>query len=1502
MIKKVTECVYVHRYTLINDKRNKRWMQNIYRKKCMFHLTKINYSFVQKNKNINKNIYNMNCVELYRYSCLLERENITNVTIYKQINKRVEMIYKFLNPSKIILLIKLYIQNTHLNIYQSTFHCLIEVAITKLCEFHIEEIVKLYNIISKVENNQNVVYLFKYVNNHLINNYTFIDVKSFSMILNAHAKLRIKDMKLINKFLQIIIQNNLPFDIVNYSIFFNAFYKLKLVNNDFVHTLVTQFLSEVHVWMKTENYSTQILGDAGEENNPLVHGDVDIQNSNRKSQLIDYSPSHICNILLYFTIQNINNIVKSNEGKEVKDETNLSDNIYIPFLLDLLIKKKNLLKCEEIIMLCQIFKVLKIKNDILVNHVEKQLLVYFNNVKEKKINHNSENKSNSPFNSIVITDNILVKILFDMCTFYNDINVYNHSIQYFLHRKIDFSTSILLLYIYSEINLLNYKMITLLIQIINKNYVQNFHVENVFLLIRSFYKICINSQYYFVDNKVADNVLNNPQIVSHVACYTKDSYMAENISPHSSEAAVHIPNGTTNTSEKNNSMVSKKLFQDSEKAPVHGQLSAPQTGSSSSIAPIHVENMFQKIQKLSHNIFSKLEKDLLNKKIQTNQHNIRFLCKILYYATVLRKFSFLNNVINLFTNMESEEIGDFKNILNILHSYCYVKNSNICAHKIEEMSYRTVQEEAIIELTNKDLVLTHYHLIVNKQNYNREIKNMIYFLFVQCKLNDYRYVNPDVIKSWLNCSFLNIHLLGMLLCTLMSKELNVITYFNSENARKTISKILHSNEDLYNEIKNSHIILKKDNIFKYTNLYNQILLHVDKLILKCDNIYDITRIFNSAFIFLSYFEKLKSEQKLSTENLQMQKCIYKTLSNIEKNVLQNTHLYNKEFIILLSAICIYNNNYSYLPFAFFFQYFDLYIFKNYLSYLILLSSDEEIKNMANVVFSLMNYEKKENKINNYGENIESFYSIHISRIIASVENAVKNCTNSETYCNQIINTQGELNSNELSEVSHYKGTEKISTLMNLSHFQIKQIINIYKLLINKNDFEGNEFFKKVKEKYLHSSEINHVLLSNQSLNELNELCLSMLKKKVSNIFLFKQILKRNYEHINSENMHLLKYEYIINLLNICINLKKYNFFINESVVINIVLNNLCKFNTLHKMNKLIESLLQLKTWNSHVNLTNDLQLNVKQIYLDYFLNNQIIDLNKVLYLLYLLYNFNKTDHFYVIFECFLGKFFQLKQIKVCQKRRYNFITSLNNTLFIAKNMYTLSSHDENGKFSQSQRNPFESMNKSNDEYVIHLNKEKASIMEYEIRNIIEERKRMIQEFSYTDKVENIKNMKHATCINDHSFVTLFLLLDLLKNDKKIEHYKIYNFCHTLFKDYIYLLNKEVTIQCLYIYFYSRINEEFTQEHITLQENRFLDDKIHYILNILITFIHNLDVYSILKLSFIYINIYIYSRKNYHVNENIKILFEQINKKKSLIEKNNILYEQVMRYGNVYIEE
>ncbi|CRH00362.1 conserved Plasmodium protein, unknown function [Plasmodium relictum] len=1449
MIKKSTNLLSFDYYLINNGKYSKIWATNIFKK--YIHLANIYYSFIHKNKKINTNIYNMNCVELYKYSCFLQKGNINNENIYKKINRRVEMIYKFLIPSKIILLIKLYLENANLNVYHNTFNCLIEGTITKLNEFNLEEIVKMYSIISKMENNQNITYLFKYFNNHLINNYTFIDVKSFSIILNSHAKLKIRDIKLINKFLNIILENKLSFDIINYSIFFNSFYKLRIIDNDYIEKIVKEFLNELDVWRKCREQKNL-------ENDHLSSKEKLIIN-----KFINYYPHHICNILLFFTIFNINKISNINNSKEIENEINFNDNIYINFLLELLIEKKNLLRCEEILILCQVLKSFKIKNDILIDHIEKELLNYFNYIKEEKKNFNRNNEKLKNVNNIIqFSDGAVIKILFDLCTFYNDINIYRKSVQFFLQKKkkVDFNSSSLLLYIYSEINHLDYKMLNLLISVLNKNYLKNFQIENVFLLIRSFYKFCLNNQHYFVYDQIKENNILD----------TNKNSTTNNIS---NSNAIH-PCELTTVNNSNNYDNKNYIYEDIHKNNI---MDNKETHCSNedyfTEASNDIDDIFYKIHKLSNNIFTKLEEELLEKKIELNESNISQLCKILYYSVFLRKFAFLNNVINLFIN--KEDINGFKNILNILYSYSYIKNN--LYFNFHEINLIKVNKNCSKEC---DTVLKNYNFIINKRGYINELKNMIYFIFIQCKLNDYNYVNVDIISILLNSFFLNIHLLSILLNSLICKELSILINFAKDNGKEKLSKIC--SKDICDDLKNdTFLIIKNIDNFHYMKLYNKIFMHINKHILKCQNIYDITRIFNSSFILLSYIEKCRSENKLDDDVLQGEKHIHSILKKIEKNLTENYSLYNKEFIILLSAISIYSNNYFYIPFSFFFEYFNLYVFKNFISYLILLSNDEEIKYISNSIFSLTNYYSNCNKYNKK-QDIEDFYTFHISQIINSVKNN-----------------------------------------NNLNSFKINNIMNIYKLMVNNNNILNNTFFKKIKDLYIYSLEINSILLNNLSLNELNNLCLLLVKKKEPNTFLFKYTLKKNYEYVNLKN-EILSYDYIINLLNIYINFKKYNFSINDQMIINIILKNIDNFQTLHEINTLLQNIYLIKTINVYNNLIRELCYHIKKIYMNYFLNNETINLNKVVYLLYLLNNYDNSEIFYNMFQIFFVKFFKLSKIIVYQKKKYNFVNSLTNTFFMAKNIYSLNENVNINLDKDLKKNNL------NDEYIIYLNdnllvnniitdinepnnamkknkidmaisestsklecidysKVKESLINYDNNKYI---------YHSSNEIDEIKDKEHMLYINDYTFIILFLLLDIIRNEKRIESIEICSFIFKVFKNYIYFLNKEVIIECLYIYFFSQINNELSQEYNKVKLKNFNDDQIHYVLNILITFTHNLEIYSILKLSFIYINLFFFSQKNYQVKENIKILFEHINRKKDLIEKNNILYDQLKKYENI----
>ncbi|CRG96565.1 conserved Plasmodium protein, unknown function [Plasmodium gallinaceum] len=1450
MIKKATNILCFDYYIIKNDKYLRKWP--LIEFKRYLHLANIYYSFINKNKKINSNIYNMNCVEIYKYSCFLQKGNINNANIYKKINKRVEMIYKFLTPSKIILLIRLYLENSNLNIYRNTFNCLIEGTLTKLNEFNLDEIVKLYSVISKIENNQTIVYLFKYFNNHLINNYTYIDVKSFTIILNSHAKLKIRDIKLINKFLNIIFQNNLSFDIINYSILFNSFYKLRIIDNDFINKLVMQFLNEIDIWIKNRQQANLKDDNCSNKEKLIIN------------KFINYYPHHICNILLFFTIYNINKIANFNYSKEDENEINFNNNIYINFLFELLIEKKNLLKCEEILILCQVLKSFKIKNNILTNHIEKELINYFNYIKEEKKHFNKIQKLKNINDIILFNDDAVIKVLFDLCTFYNDINIYYESVQYFLQRKkkVDFNSSLLLLYIYSEINHIDCQMFNLLIHVLNKNYLKNFQVENICLLIRSFYKLSLNNQHYFKYNQIKEKNIRNQN----------ENTLANDISNPNVDNFYKVSSLNSSNNYDNKNVICENLHEkntlDDKEIVCSNEYYFTKTSK-------NLDDIFYKIHMLSDNVYSKLEKELLEKKIELNESNISQLCKILYYSVFLRKLTFLNNVINIFIN--KEDINGFKNILNILYSYCYVKkNLYINLNEI-----RLLKENK--NFSKKcDHVLKNYNYLINKRGYNNELKNMIYFIFIQCKLNDYSYINVDFINVLLNSFFLNIHLLSILLNSLICKDLNILINFPKDNQREEMSKIY--NMDFCNDLKNNTLILIKNvDIFYDMKLYNQILLQINKLILKCQNIYDITRIFNSSFIFLNYIEKCKNENKLDYDILQGEKYIHSILKKIEKNFIENYSLYNNEYIILLSAISIYNNNYFYIPFSFFFEYFNFYAFKNFISYLILLSNDEEIKYISNCIFSMINYSKC--KKYNKKQDIEDFYSFHISQIINNIKNSNDN---------------------------------------SLSSFKINNIVNIYKLMLINNDILNNSFFKKIKDLYLFSFEINSILLNNLSLNELNNFCLLLVKKKEPNTFLFKYVLKKNYEYLNSKN-EVLNYDYIINLLNISINLKKYNFSVNDQIIINTILKNVENFKTLHQINTLLQNIYLIKTVNDYNNLIKELFFYVKKIYMNYFVNNETINLNEVVYLLYLSYSFNNSEIFYNMFQLFGEKFFKLKKIIVHQKKKYNFVNSLTNTFFIAKKIYSLNENANLNLYNVSYK--FLEDSNLNDEYIIYIDdephknnietniNEENNIMKKnallsdstsKLNNIncnkiieppinCDENKHMHYNIN---EIYEIKDTKNVLYINDYTFIILFLLLDLIKNEKKIESVKFYSFIFTVFKDYIYFLNKEVIIECLYIYFFSQINNELSYECKEVKMKNFNNDPIYNVLNILITFIHNLEISSVLKLSFIYINLFFFSHKNCQVKENTKILFEHIKKKKNSIEKNNILYDQLKKYENI----
>ncbi|ETW31750.1 hypothetical protein PFFCH_00837 [Plasmodium falciparum FCH/4] len=1197
--------IYFNNYLIINRKyKNKILLNKIFQNDI--HITKMKFNFVQKNKKINKNIYNMNCIELYRYTYLLEKKNINNIIIYKQINKRVEMIYKFLNPSKIILLVKLYLENNNFHNYKNTFICLLQQILIKLNEFNIEEIVKLYNIISKVENNQTIVYLFKYINNHLIHNYTSIDIKSFAIILNAHAKLKIKDMKLINKFLNIIIQQNLTFDILNYSIYFNTFYKLKIINNQYVHTIINKFFNEINICLK-QNILNQINTESNKKNG---------LSNNKEHQIIldkfaNYKPHHICNILLYLTIykdvylmgvhkNKISNMkrdekiiqydgdsmkcdgdnikgdgdngdsIKGNgdnikgDGEDIKcdektiqydqniiqydqntiqydqktiqyDQNNTQHSIYehIKLLYQFIIKKKEEIHWEEILMLCQIFKILKIKNDILVDYIEKKLLQHFQQNDTQLINKNTE----------------LIKILFDMCTYYNDINIYKHSISYFLKMKnkkyiIDFYSALLLLYTYSEINILDYDIISLLVHIIKKKYMQHFQEEHIFLLIRSIYKICINNQHYFVytqnkgDDLLNDHTMgykldNKHNIVNMTSDQNTDNtinkinnYYEQNDLSHMS--SIHMSkNLNKNKKDENISFANYQcnIYPTNKKQIPHDAF----------LNTYKKKKLFYKIKNLNDQIFTKLQTDLLSKKIELYDMNISIMCKILYYSVFLRNFIFINNVIHLFINYENEKLS-FKNILNILYSYVHTKKNYIYNKQIlQQINVININEanKHIEHVINKNAdnhleILSNFYFLINNKKYVNQLKNMIYYMFLQSKINIYSFINMDIIKTLVHYSFLNIHLLSTILNTLLSKDLNlnnfeinniiniykvlinnydILSKYEIFNKIKDIylysSKIIHvilNNLPLYelnklcllilkNKIPNTYLfqhiistilntLLSKDlnviniiqnednnndenednnnnnnnNIYSYraegeyqnvhtsnnmlnnpTNiylqnisthkdieLYNKIFTHINTLILKCHNIYDITRIFNASFILLNHIQKITEENKFYQEYQQLKIHIYDTLEKIEKNILQNYVLYNKEFIMLLSAICIYNNNYSYIPFCFFYKYFEHFVFQQSLSYCILLSNDEELKHFSNLIYELskcnfinnimierkntkveLKYPEQNHNTNRQHENdldknipnnnmydhhyIEQFYYYHIQQIINSID-------------------------------------------------------------------------------------------------------------------------------------------------------------------------------------------------------------------------------------------------------------------------------------------------------------------------------------------------------------------------------------------------------------------------------------------------------------------------------------------------------------------------------------
>lgn len=162
-------------------------------------------------------------------------------------------------------------------------------------------------------------------------------------------------------------------------------------------------------------------------------------------------------------------------------------------------------------------------------------------------------------------------------------------------------------------------------------------------------------------------------------------------------------------------------------------------------------------------------------------------------------------------------------------------------------------------------------------------------------------------------------------------------------------------------------------------------------------------------------------------------------------------------------------------------------------------------------------------------------------------------------------------------------------------------------------------------------------------------------------------------------------------------------------------------------------------------------------------------------------------------------------------------------------------------------------------------------------------------------------------MNDHTFIILFFILGFQKNNDKsdilLKIINLYKSCFSIFKEHIYICNKEIIIQCLYIYFNSEINNLFiAHKQKELKNNQIIhniNDQIIYILNILITFIHNLDIQTVLKFSFIYIHFFnSISKKTYNVKHNIILLMKHINNNKKLIENNNILYEQIKSYANM----
>ncbi|SBT35946.1 hypothetical protein, conserved [Plasmodium ovale wallikeri] len=1460
---------------------NKKWTVRDFEKTHFHHLTRVKYGFIQRNKEDNKkNIYNMNCVELYRYSCLLQSGDKNNVSIYKKINNRIEMIYKFVNPPKLILLIKLYIENRNLNVYKNTFNSLVERAITQLTEFNLDNIVKLYSLISNTENNETVVYLLKFYNNHLINYYSFIDVKSFAIILNCHAKLRVKDMKLINKFMHIIIQNKLSFDITNYSIFFNSFYKLRIISNEHVNALVHRFINEISMWEKSEQKNIT---------NKDIDNERNFQNGDTtpivRTTFENYAPHHICNILLYFTIYDFDNIIRLKVTQKCENDFSNHDiNTHITFLTNLLIMKKHLITYREILTLCQFFKSLKIKNDLLINLIEKKILSHFNSTMEQ-IGHKIKRQTNgkklhTPNNSThLMDDKALVKILFDMCTFYNDVNIYKESIPYFLCRKIDFHSAILLLYVYSEINMLHKCMITLLLQIVRQNYKSKFDMENVFLLIRSFYKICLNSQHYFAH-------VTNTTTVSHAT--GKDLIQGKKREEEINKkcALAHNMNDeTAHTEGECNNRANDNGKQDILVA--HSPNNTYPLANNS-----HRRNdLFSQIDDLSESIFSKLEGEFLGGKIHLTQFNTTLMCKILYYATILRKFSYLSKVLNLFIN-KKKDIDGFKNMLNVLYAYCNTR-SNIYHCNMEEMHLINGEIDQVKGNRKDHEVVEHYNFLVNTKEYDRDVKNGIYFLFLQCKLNVYSFVNEDTVNSWLRSSFLNIHLLSILLNSLIAREYNIVTNFSMNNAGEIFEEN-ENGEDKLVPIKKDQISIKKNvsNIC-CINLYRQIFAQINKLVLTCQNVYDIVRIFNAAFIFLTRFEKLKFGKTLNDQEVQMQKCVHSILKKIEKNIIQKYDMYNKEFIILFSAICMYSNNYQYLPFAFFFEYIHLFAFKNALSYMLLLSNDEEIKDISNKLFALTQYHNAGDVNQTEREDLHRFYTEHVSRVIRWAGEAI---TVKEDSVHGKSSVHGDRDNTRMTP------------------FRKKNLVNIYKLLMNNGEVELSDFFKKIKDMYVYSIEINSALIGSLSLNELNDLCIYILRKKNQNMFLFKGVLKNNYEYINSEKSISFEWDYITNIVTITTSLTKYNFFTNNNILLNVIKKNMHKFDTLHKMNTLMGCLLQVKNRHLFEPTVEQLCHIARNVYINYVTSTNIVNLNEVIYFLYLLHSFENNSNFFSMFEYCYENLVKIKKVIVYPGKKYHFGTTLNNSFSIAKSLYNLCINE--GMNIHTSELHYEGGG-----HVIHLTA-KGGCIGTTAQCGGENRKDVGDVFTQgsayradgtcdgvAGSVEGslagslaggvaggVALVADEVHLNDHALVTLFLLMDRFSGEQEKAVYgKLYGFLFCLLRDYAYVLNKEVVTQCLYIYFYSRMNQELLSEQGHLKNNNFTEENVEYLLNVLISFIHNLDINSILKLTFIYMNLFYYAQKKCNINEKLKILFDHIDKKKHIIENNNMLYEQVKRY-------